>query len=99
MKHSEVDDPDPEASGLTVPPEYGNQPLRACVEVAVQRYFKDLDGAGVDGLYQMVMAEVEAPLLDVVMRQVQGNQTRAARLLGVNRGTLRKKLKQYDLGH
>ena len=47
MKHSELDDPDPEASGLTVPPEYGDQPLRACVAVAVQRYFKDLDGAAV----------------------------------------------------
>ena len=85
------------AQGLVVPPEYGDQPLRACVAVALSRYFEDLDGAAVEGLYQIVLAEVEEPLLKTVMRQMQGNQTRAAELLGINRGTLRKKLKQYGL--
>ena len=85
------------AQGLVVPPEYGDQPLRACVAMALSRYFDDLDGAAVEGLYQIVLAEVEEPLLKTVMSQMQGNQTRAAELLGINRGTLRKKLKQYGL--
>lgn len=85
------------AQGLAVPPEYGDQPLRACVAMALSRYFDDLDGAAVEGLYQIVLAEVEEPLLKTVMSQMQGNQTRAAELLGINRGTLRKKLKQYGL--
>ncbi len=45
----------------------------------------------------MVLCEVEAPLLETVMNHVKGNQTKASELLGLNRGTLRKKLKQYDL--
>jgi len=49
------------------------------------------------GLYDLVLAEVEAPLLEVTLTYVQGNQSKAAELLGLNRGTLRKKLKQYDL--
>lgn len=85
------------AQGLSVSPEYGDQPLRACVALAITRYFQDLDGAAAEGLYAMVLAEVEPPLLEAVMRQTQGNQTRAAELLGINRGTLRKKLKQYGL--
>ncbi|WP_106418158.1 DNA-binding transcriptional regulator Fis [Salinicola tamaricis] len=75
--------------------------LRECVEQVMERYFTHLEGdetcETVSHLYTMVLAEVEAPLLDVVMRHVEGNQTRAAELLGLNRGTLRKKLKQYDL--
>ncbi|MGB0713133.1 MAG: DNA-binding transcriptional regulator Fis [Gammaproteobacteria bacterium] len=82
---------------LSVPPEYGDQPLRACVAVAMQRYFTDLDGADVDQLYQMVLAEVEQPLLAAVMEHTGGNQTRASALLGLNRGTLRKKLKAHGL--
>jgi Fis family transcriptional regulator len=45
----------------------------------------------------MVMAEVEAPLLETVMRYTRDNQSKAAELLGINRATLRKKLKQYHL--
>ena len=48
-------------------------------------------------VYQMVMSEIEAPLLEQVMKYVRNNQTKAAHLLGLNRGTLRKKLKQYGL--
>nr|WP_251978914.1 MULTISPECIES: DNA-binding transcriptional regulator Fis [unclassified Salinicola] len=71
--------------------------LRECVERVMERYFAHLEGESVSHLYPMVLAEVEAPLLEVVMRHVEGNQTRAADLLGLNRGTLRKKLKQYEL--
>ncbi|MFO7649509.1 MULTISPECIES: DNA-binding transcriptional regulator Fis [Halomonas] len=75
----------------------GQQPLREAVDGAMRRYFAHLDGGEVTGLYAMVMAEVEAPLLAAVLDHTQGNQTRAAEMLGLNRGTLRKKLKQYDL--
>ena len=53
--------------------------------------------ADVTDVYNLVLTEVEAPLLETVMNYVKGNQTKASELLGLNRGTLRKKLKQYDL--
>jgi Fis family transcriptional regulator len=56
-----------------------------------------LEGAAVTDVYNLVLSEVEAPLLESVMNYVKGNQTKASELLGLNRGTLRKKLKQYDL--
>ncbi|MCE8019756.1 DNA-binding transcriptional regulator Fis [Halomonas sp. MCCC 1A11036] len=73
------------------------QPLREAVDAAMRRYFDHLDGGTATDLYAMVMAEVEAPLLASVLEHTQGNQTRAAEMLGLNRGTLRKKLKQHDL--
>lgn len=73
------------------------QPLREAVEASMQRYFEHLDGGDTSDLYAMVMAEVEAPLLASVLAYTDGNQTRAAAVLGLNRGTLRKKLKQYGL--
>lgn len=71
--------------------------LRENVETAMANYFNHLDGQPVSDVYQMVMSEIEAPLLEQVMKYVQNNQTKAAHLLGLNRGTLRKKLKQYGL--
>lgn len=73
------------------------QTLREAVDSAMRRYFTHLDGETVTDLYAMVLAEVEAPLLGAVLEYVSGNQTRAADMLGLNRGTLRKKLKQYEL--
>lgn len=73
------------------------QTLRDCVEQALKNYFEHLDGQDVTDVYDMVLAEVEAPLLESVMEYVKGNQTRASEVLGLNRGTLRKKLKQYGL--
>lgn len=72
-------------------------PLRAQVETALQDYFLRLDGYTPAHLYKMVLKEVEPPLLATVMRHTRGNQTRAAEMLGINRTTLRKKLKQYEL--
>ncbi|GLS25210.1 DNA-binding transcriptional regulator Fis [Marinibactrum halimedae] len=69
--------------------------LRDCVKQAIDNYFKHLDGQKVSDVYELVMAEVEAPLLEVVMQYTRHNQTKAAQVLGLNRGTLRKKLKQY----
>lgn len=73
------------------------QSLRGCVEQAMENYFKHLDGQDVSDVYDMVMAEVEAPMLEIVLKYTRHNQTRAAQVLGLNRGTLRKKLKQYGL--
>lgn len=73
------------------------QTLREAVEQAMARYFAHLDGEIVSDLYAMVLAEVEAPLLSSVMDYTHGNQTQASAMLGLNRGTLRKKLKQYGL--
>lgn len=74
-----------------------NQSLRDCVEQAMENYFRHLDGSPVSEVFDLVMAEVEAPMLEVVMKYTRHNQTKAAQVLGLNRGTLRKKLKQYGL--
>lgn len=74
-----------------------SQSLRGCVEQAMENYFQNLDGQPVSDVYAMVMAEVEAPMLEIVLKYTRHNQTRAAQVLGLNRGTLRKKLKQYGL--
>ncbi len=71
--------------------------LRDCVRSVLTNYFNDLEGHSVDDLYQLVLAEVEAPLLQSVLDHTSGNQSKAAHMLGINRGTLRKKLKQYNL--
>jgi len=81
---------------LKSPSEEG-QTLRGSVEKALRNYFAHLDGQEVSDLYNLVLSEVEAPLLEEVLRYTRNNQTKAAELLGLNRGTLRKKLKQYDL--
>ncbi len=77
--------------------EFSAASLRENVEIAMSNYFKHLDGQPVSNVYQMVLSEIEAPLLEQVMKYVRNNQTKAAHLLGLNRGTLRKKLKQYGL--
>lgn len=71
--------------------------LRACVEMTMHSYFSHLDGTEVTNVYQLVLNEVEAPLLATVMQHTQGNQSKAAEILGLNRGTLRKKLKEHNL--
>ena len=73
------------------------QPIRRSVQSALELYLGDLNGYEVNDIYHVVMNEVEPAILDVVMNHVQGNQTHAAEMLGINRGTLRKKLKQYGL--
>ncbi len=82
---------------LTVSHHKKSEPLRQCVSDAMARYFQNLNGHGANNLYRLVMNEVEAPLLESVMKHTGGNQTLAASLLGISRSTLRKKLSQYDL--
>lgn len=74
-----------------------HESLRQCVENALQQYFQTLDGQPANDLYQLVLSEVEAPLLEAVLSYTRNNQSKSAEMLGLNRGTLRKKLKQYDL--
>jgi len=73
-------------------------PLRTQAEEALECYFEALNGHKPAHLYDLVMREVEEPLFKVVMDHVQGNQSRAATILGINRGTLRKKLKEFGIG-
>ena len=72
-------------------------PLRDHVAETLRIYFHNLGGQAPSNLYDLVLREVEPPLLDIVMKFTRGNQTRAAIILGINRGTLRKKLRQYGL--
>jgi len=74
------------------------RPLCSCIDSALLRFFADLDGHEPPrDLYQMVVAEVEQPLLKSVMEYTRGNQSKAAEVLGINRSTLRKKLEKYGL--
>ncbi|UCE88574.1 MAG: DNA-binding transcriptional regulator Fis [Pseudomonadota bacterium] len=82
---------------LGVAREKQERPLRECVSVALSNYFAQLEGHPPGELYEMVLQEVEQPLLQAVLQFTGGNQTQAAQILGLNRGTLRKKLRQYDL--
>ncbi len=68
-----------------------------CVEQSVERYFKDLNGETASGVYQMVLTEIEKPLLEAVMKYAGKNQSKASKVLGINRNTLRKKLDRYGL--
>lgn len=71
--------------------------IARCIRKAVEGYFKDLDGEKPCAIYDMVISSVERPLLEMVLHHVEGNQTRAAELLGMNRNTLRKKMKEYRI--
>jgi len=72
-------------------------PLQEQVEKELRRYFKILNGQEPCDLHELVMGQVEEALYRTVMEQCDGNQSRAASCLGINRGTLRKKLLQYNL--
>ena len=81
----------------TVDTSTGGQSLSEHVKTVIRNYFKDLDGHEPAHLYQLVLQEIERPLLEAVMEYTRGNQSKASIVLGLNRGTLRKKLKQYDI--
>jgi Fis family transcriptional regulator len=68
-----------------------------CVRESLEAYFKDLDGVEPHAMYDMILKVVEKPLLDVVMKHADGNQSRAAEWLGINRNTLRRKLVEHKL--
>ena len=68
-----------------------------CVRAALDQYFQDLRGTEPHALHEMIIAAVEKPLLDVVMQHAEGNQSKAAEWLGINRNTLRRKLLDHKL--
>lgn len=74
-----------------------NKPLSVLTDEALRGYFKHLNGHKPCDLYQLVLSEVEKPLLKAVLHYTNGNQSEAAEVLGINRGTLRKKLRTYNL--
>ena len=71
--------------------------IEDCIRETLEQYFKDLRGAEPHGVHQMVIDTVEKPLLQVVMRHADGNQSKAAEWLGINRNTLRRKLLDHKL--
>ena len=72
-------------------------PLRTMTAEALNSYFESLNGHKPGQLYDLVLREVEEPLFKAVLDYAAGNQSRAADILGINRGTLRKKLKSYGI--
>jgi Fis family transcriptional regulator len=71
--------------------------IEECIRENLESYFKDLGGVEPTAMYDMILGVVERPLLEVVMQQADGNQSRAAQWLGMNRNTLRRKLLEHKL--
>jgi Fis family transcriptional regulator len=71
--------------------------IARCVRRAIDSYFRDLDGERPGRIYDMVIQCVERPMIETVLARVDGNQTQAAELLGMNRNTLRKKMREHGL--
>ena len=67
------------------------------IDILLDQYFNDLDEDQPSAIYEMVINTIEKPLLLYIMNKTEGNQSKAAKMLGLNRNTLRKKLKQYNL--
>lgn len=82
----------PEASSKVT-----NQSLRESVRLSLKNYFAQLDGQPPANLYDLVLAEVEKPLIEMVLQLTAHNQSKTAKMLGLSRGTLRKKMAIYDL--
>lgn len=73
-------------------------PLRNHFSDAVRRYLHDLNGCESGELYEVALKELEIPLFQVVLQHCEGNQSRAAAMLGINRATLRHKMRRYEIG-
>ncbi|QFQ32219.1 DNA-binding transcriptional regulator Fis [Buchnera aphidicola] len=74
------------------------KPLRLLIKKSLENYLLNLDNTKyINNLYPLILSELEQPLLDVMMQYTRGNQTKAALMMGINRSTLRKKLKKYGM--
>jgi Fis family transcriptional regulator, factor for inversion stimulation protein len=71
--------------------------LEQTIRQTLEQYFRDLDGEDPHSMHDMIVSAVEKPLLDVVMQRAEGNQSKAAQWLGINRNTLRRKLQEHGL--
>lgn len=81
--------------GATPPQEISQ--LSHAVKHSIRRYLFELEGTQPNNLYDLVLRQVEQPLFEAILEHTKGNQSRAAEILGLNRGTLRKKLRSYNL--
>ena len=71
--------------------------IEECVRDSLEAYFRDLHGVDPTAMYDMILKVVERPLFETVMKHAEGNQSRAAEWLGINRNTLRRKLVEHKL--
>ncbi|MBM3352268.1 MAG: Fis family transcriptional regulator [Betaproteobacteria bacterium] len=71
--------------------------LAEAVKRALERYFKDMDGEKPTAIYDMVLKNIEKPLIETVLLKASGNQSQAAAMLGIDRNTLRKKIQQLRI--
>ena len=71
--------------------------LADCVRRSLERYFKDMDGEKPTSIYEMVLKNIERPMIETVLGHAKGNQTLAAEMLGINRNTLRSKMQQLRI--
>ena len=78
-------------------PPVGKKDIEACIRDSLEQYFKDLHGTEPQAVHAMVMGAVERPMLELVMKHADGNQSKAADWLGINRNTLRRKLLEHRL--
>jgi Fis family transcriptional regulator len=74
-----------------------DNPIQQAVRAALDALWETLEGDQPNNLYELVIAQIERPLLETAMARCENNQSRAAQCLGINRSTLRKKLKQHHL--
>ena len=74
----------------------GNE-LHEAVKRSLERYFKDMDGEKPTAIYDMVLKNIEKPMIETVLGHAEGNQSRAAEMLGINRNTLRKKIQSHKI--
>ncbi|CAL4324460.1 DNA-binding protein Fis [Buchnera aphidicola (Protaphis terricola)] len=75
-----------------------NKPIGLLIKKSLENYLSVLDNTkNINNLYSLVLSEFEKILLDVIMQYTRGNQTKAAFIMGINRSTLRKKLKKYSM--
>jgi Fis family transcriptional regulator len=71
--------------------------LSECVKRSLERYFKDMDGEKPTSIYEMVLKNIEKPMIETVLGKAEGNQSLAAEMLGVTRNTRRKKMPQLRI--
>lgn len=74
-----------------------SMPLREHVQRTIKRYLSDMGSTEPEHVYRKLLAEIEPPLIEEVLAYTRGNQSRAARILGMTRNTLRSKLRRYEI--
>ena len=74
-----------------------NTELADAVKRSLERYFRDMDGEQPTAIYDMVLKNIEKPMIEIVLGRAAGNLTRAAAMLGIDRNTLRKKIQQLRI--